>query len=167
VGTPVEPLEADTKTTSSSVTASISLRNGLQACLLRSMSLFTNGNLRISERLSKEIKGAFRPNLFINKYNPEAHYLTTGSEIWEGTEGRIEVFVTGIGTEGTISGVGKFLNEKNPNIILIGADPEGSILSGDSPKPFKVEGIGEDFIPKTFNSQIADEWITAYNKKTK
>ena len=120
----------------------------------------------VAERLSKEIKGAFRPNQFMNKYNPIAHYLTTGPEIWEDTEGKIDVFVAGIGTGGTISGIGKYLKEKNPNIIIIGADPEGSILSGDSPKPFKVEGIGEDFIPKTFNNQIVDEMIRISDKES-
>lgn len=120
----------------------------------------------VAERLSKEIKGSFRPNQFINKYNPTAHYLTTGPEIWEDTEGRIDVFVSGIGTGGTISGIGKYLKEKNSNIIVVGADPEGSILSGDSPKPFKVEGIGEDFIPKTFNNQIVDEMIRISDKES-
>lgn len=87
------------------------------------------------------------------------HYRTTGYEIWEQTEGRITAFVAGAGTGGTISGVARYLKEQNPDIKIIGADPEGSILSGDSPKPWKVEGIGEDFVPKTLNSQLVDEWI--------
>ena len=120
----------------------------------------------VADRLSKEIKGAFRPNQFMNKYNPIAHYLTTGPEIWEDSDGKVEVFVAGVGTGGTISGVGKYLKEKNPNIIIIGADPEGSILSGDVPKPYKVEGIGEDFIPKTFNNQIVDEMIRVSDKES-
>src|SRR5262249_58315232 len=78
---------------------------------------------------------------------------------WEETEGRISVFVAGAGTGGTISGVGRYLKERNPEIRVVGADPEGSILSGDTPRPWKVEGIGEDFVPKTLNGQVVDEWI--------
>jgi cystathionine beta-synthase len=113
----------------------------------------------VAERLSKEIPNSFRPNQFENPNNPRAHYLTTGPEIWEDSDGKVEVFVAGMGTGGTISGTAKFLKEKNPNIVIIGADPSGSILSGDSPHSYKVEGIGEDFIPKTFNRQIVDEMI--------
>ncbi len=87
------------------------------------------------------------------------HYKTTGPEIWEQTEGKVTAFVAGAGTGGTISGVGKFLKEKNPNIRVIGADIEGSVLSGDSPKSWKVEGIGEDFVPHTLNAHVVDEWI--------
>lgn len=113
----------------------------------------------VADRLAREIPGSYRPNQFENPNNPLAHYLTTGPEIWEASEGKIDVFVAGMGTGGTISGTGKYLKEKNPNIIIVGADPEGSILSGDSPKSYKVEGIGEDFIPKTFDRQIVDEMI--------
>src|SRR5439155_8597250 len=103
--------------------------------------------------------GAWRPNQFSNLSNPEVHYRTTGHEIWEQTEGRITAFVAGVGTGGTITGVGKYLKEQNAEVRIIGADPEGSVLSGDKPRPWKVEGIGEDFVPKTFNSQLVDEWI--------
>jgi cystathionine beta-synthase len=113
----------------------------------------------VAERLSREIPGAWRPNQFTNLANPEIHYRTTGHEIWEQTEGRITAFVAGVGTGGTITGVGKYLKEQNPEVRIIGADPEGSVLSGDKPRPWKVEGIGEDFVPKTFNSQMVDEWI--------
>jgi cystathionine beta-synthase len=91
--------------------------------------------------------------------NPEVHFRTTGYEIWEQCEGKITAFVAGAGTGGTLSGVARYLKEQNPDIKIIGADPEGSILSGDTPKPWKVEGIGEDFVPKTLNSQMVDEWI--------
>src|SRR5262249_4661047 len=91
--------------------------------------------------------------------NPEIHYRTTGYEIWEQTEGRVTAFVAGVGTGGTISGVARYLKEQNPDVKIIGADPEGSVLSGGSGKPWKVEGIGEDYGPKTFNSQLVDEWI--------
>lgn len=120
----------------------------------------------VAERLAKEIPGAFRPHHFENPNNPLAHYLTTGPEIWTDSEEKIEVFVAGMGTGGTISGVAKYLKEKNPNIIIVGADPEGSILSGDQPKSYKVEGIGEDFIPKTFNRQLVDEMIRVSDKES-
>jgi cystathionine beta-synthase len=113
----------------------------------------------VADRLSREIPGAWRPNQFTNLANPDVHYRTTGFEIWEQTEGKISAFVAGVGTGGTISGVARYLKEQNPEVRIIGADPEGSVLSGDSPRPWKVEGIGEDFVPKTFNSQLVDEWI--------
>jgi cystathionine beta-synthase len=113
----------------------------------------------VADRLAKEIPNSFRPNQFENPNNPLAHYFTTGPEIWEDSKGKVDVFVAGMGTGGTISGTARFLKEKNPNIVIIGADPSGSILSGDSPHSYKVEGIGEDFIPKTFNRQIVDEMI--------
>jgi cystathionine beta-synthase len=113
----------------------------------------------VADRLTREIPGAWRPNQFANLANPEVHYRQTGYEIWEQTEGRITTFVAGAGTGGTLSGVARYLKEQNPDIKIIGADPEGSILSGDSPKPWKVEGIGEDFVPKTLNGQMVDEWV--------
>lgn len=113
----------------------------------------------VADRLAQEIPGAFRPSQFNNPHNPLAHYLTTGPEIWEDSQGKIDVFVAGMGTGGTISGTARYLKEKNPAITVVGADPEGSILSGDTPHPFKVEGIGEDFIPKTFDRQLVDEMI--------
>jgi len=113
----------------------------------------------VADRLAREIPGAWRPNQFQNLANPEMHYRTTGPEIWEQTEGKITAFVAGAGTGGTISGVGKYLKEKNPDVRVIGADIEGSVLSGDSPKSWKVEGIGEDFVPHTLNAHVVDEWI--------
>lgn len=113
----------------------------------------------VAERLAREIPGAWRPNQFMNLSNPEAHYRTTGPEIWRQTEGKVTVFVGGVGTGGTLSGVSRYLKEQNPQVVVVGADPEGSVLSGDSPRPWKVEGIGEDFVPKTLNGQAVDEWI--------
>ena len=104
----------------------------------------------VADRLAREIPGSYRPDQFANPVNPEAHYRTTGPEIWEDTQGKVDVFVAGMGTGGTVSGVGKFLKEKSPSITIVGADPEGSVLSGGAPKPYKVEGIGEDFVPATF-----------------
>ncbi len=102
----------------------------------------------VADRLAREIPGAWRPNQFTNLANPEIHYRTTGPEIWEQTEGRVTAFVAGVGTGGTISGVARYLKERNPDIKIIGADPEGSVLSGGSPKAWKVEGIGEDLRPQ-------------------
>ncbi|MFO0880074.1 MAG: cystathionine beta-synthase [Gemmataceae bacterium] len=113
----------------------------------------------VADRLAREIPGAWRPNQFANLANPEIHYHMTGPEIWEQTDGQITAFVAGVGTGGTISGVARYLKERKPDVKIIGADPEGSVLSGGSPRPWKVEGIGEDFVPKTFNSQLVDEWI--------
>ena len=120
----------------------------------------------VADRLAREIRGAFRPDQFNNPFNPRAHVLTTGPEIWADTQGQVDVFVAGMGTGGTISGTGRYLKEKNPSLIVVGADPEGSILSGDSPKPFKVEGIGEDFIPRTFDRQIVDEMVRVSDKES-
>ncbi len=119
-----------------------------------------------ADRLAREIPNAFRPNQFENPNNPRAHYLTTGPEIWEDSGGKVEVFVAGMGTGGTISGTAQFLKEKNPKITVVGADPAGSILSGDTPKPYKVEGIGEDFIPKTFNRQLVDEMVRVTDEES-
>jgi cystathionine beta-synthase len=113
----------------------------------------------VADRLAREISGAWRPNQFSNLSNPDIHWRTTGPEIWEQTEGKITAFVAGIGTGGTVSGVARYLKERNPDIKIVGADPEGSVLSGDKPHPWKVEGIGEDFVPKTFNSQLVDDWV--------
>jgi cystathionine beta-synthase len=113
----------------------------------------------VADRLAREIPGAYRPNQFANPNNPQAHYDSTGPEIWEDAGGVVDVFVAGMGTGGTISGTARYLKEKNPRVVVVGADPEGSILSGDTPRSYKVEGIGEDFIPKTFDRQVVDEMI--------
>ncbi len=112
----------------------------------------------VSDRLSKE-PGAWKPDQYSNPHNPRSHYETTGPEIWRQTEGRITHFVCGMGTGGTISGVGRFLKEQNPAIQVIGADPAGSVYSGGSGRPYLVEGVGEDFWPETYDRQIADRVI--------
>ncbi|MGA7987831.1 MAG: cystathionine beta-synthase, partial [Candidatus Dormiibacterota bacterium] len=119
----------------------------------------------VAERLSREVPGAFQPNQYFNPRNPEAHYRTTGPEIWRQTDGRITTFVAGVGTGGTISGVGKYLKEQNPAVRVIGADPEGSIYSGDI-APYKVEGVGEDFWPGTFDREIVDEFIQVTDRES-
>ena len=113
----------------------------------------------VAYRLAKEIPGACCPDQYINPANPEAHYATTGPEIWSDTAGRITAFVAGIGTGGTISGIARYLKEKNPDIKVIGADPPGSVYSGDTPKPYKIEGIGMDMFPKNYDASLVDEVI--------
>ena len=120
----------------------------------------------VADRLAKEIPGAWRPAQFENPHNPHAHYSTTGPEIWRDTGGKVDVFVASMGTGGTISGTAKYLKERNPRLIVVGADPEGSILSGDTPRPYKVEGIGEDFIPRTFDRQIVDEMVRVGDRES-
>jgi len=113
----------------------------------------------VSDRLVREIEGAWKPNQYANVNNPRSHYETTGPEIWEQTEGRITHFVCGMGTGGTISGVGRYLKEKNPEIQVIGADPSGSVYSGGTGRPYLVEGVGEDFWPETYDRTVADRII--------
>ncbi len=110
----------------------------------------------VAARLASEIPGAFQPNQFANPLNPVAHEKTTGPEIWEQSAGKITHFVSGIGTGGTISGVSHYLKKQNPKIVVVGADPEGSIYSGDTAKSYKVEGIGEDFLPATLDLRAID-----------
>jgi cystathionine beta-synthase len=114
---------------------------------------------RVAERLASEIPGAFQPNQYANQVNPQTHYRTTGPEIWEQTGGRLTAFVCGVGTGGTISGAGRYLKERDPNVQVVGADPEGSLYSGDSARPYLVEGIGEDFIPSTFDPSVVDRYV--------
>lgn len=113
---------------------------------------------RVAERLASEIPGGFQPNQYYNPFNPEAHYRTTGPEIWEQTEGTVTHVVMGVGTGGTVSGAGRYLKEKNAKMQVVGADPEGSVYTGDI-HPYKVEGIGEDFYPGTFDPAIVDRWF--------
>jgi cystathionine beta-synthase len=114
---------------------------------------------RVADRLTEEIPGAFQPNQYWNPENPKTHYETTGPEIWRQTEGKIDAFVAGVGTGGTISGVGAFLKERRPDVLVVGADPEGSVYSGDEPRPYLVEGIGEDFWPGTFDPTVVDRFV--------
>ena len=112
-----------------------------------------------AERLVTEIPNAYRPNQYHNQANPKAHYLTTGPEIWEQTQGKITHFVAGAGTGGTITGVGRFLKEQNPDVQIIAADPTNSVYSGGSGRPYLVEGVGEDFWPDTYDPAIVDSTI--------
>ncbi|SFD03208.1 cystathionine beta-synthase [Nocardioides terrae] len=112
----------------------------------------------VSDRLSSQ-PGAWKPDQYSNPNNPRSHYETTGPEIWKQTEGRITHFVTGVGTGGTISGIGRYLKEQNPDVQVIGADPAGSVYSGGTGRPYLVEGVGEDFWPECYDRDVADRII--------
>ncbi len=120
----------------------------------------------VANRLASEIPGAFQPNQFHNHVNPEAHYRTTGPEIWRQTGGTITHFVAGIGTGGTISGSARYLKERNPNIHVVGADPEGSIYSGDTPRSYAVEGIGMNYLPETVDLRVIDEMVRVPDRES-
>jgi cystathionine beta-synthase len=119
---------------------------------------------RVADRLAAEIPGAYQPNQYANDANPETHYRSTGPELWEQTEGAITHFVAGVGTGGTISGIGRYLKEQNPAIQVIGADPVGSIYSGGPVKPYLVEGVGEDFWPSTYDPSVVDRYVTVSDR---
>ena len=115
---------------------------------------------RTSDRLVEEIDGAWKPNQYANPENPQSHYLGTGPELWEQTDGRITHFVAGIGTGGTITGTGRYLKEvSGGRVQVIGADPEGSVYSGGTGRPYLVEGVGEDFWPTTYDKDICDRIV--------
>ncbi len=113
----------------------------------------------VARRLARDIPGAFQPDQYHNLENPRAHELTTGPEIWRQTEGRVTHVVIASGTGGTISGVGRFLKAQSPSVTIVGADPEGSVLSGDTPRPYLTEGVGEDFFPGTYDPSVVDRWV--------
>jgi cystathionine beta-synthase len=120
---------------------------------------------KVAERLARETPHAYMPNQYENRANPDAHYRTTGPEIWRQTEGKVDVFVCGMGTGGTITGIGRYLKEKKKGLKVVGADPEGSIFyprfhgQREQPHQYKVEGIGEDFMPGTLDMSIVDDVI--------
>jgi cystathionine beta-synthase len=113
----------------------------------------------VAARLSSEIPNAFRPDQYSNQANPQSHFDTTGPEIWRQTAGRVTHFVAGIGTGGTITGVGRYLKTQNADVQIVGADPEGSVYSGGSGRPYLVEGIGEDFWPTTYDPAVVDRVV--------
>ena len=112
-----------------------------------------------AERLMRETPGAYQPNQYFNQANPLAHEQTTGPELWRQTGGRITHFVAGAGTGGTLTGVGRYLKQQNPSVQVVAADPEGSVFSGGSGRPYLVEGIGEDFWPETYDPEVVDRVI--------
>jgi cystathionine beta-synthase len=113
----------------------------------------------VAARLARDIPGAFKPDQYWNEENPKAHEQTTGPEIWEQTGGKISHLVVSVGTGGTVSGIAHHLKGRNPAIRVIGADPEGSVLSGDTARPYLTEGVGEDFFPGTFDPATVDRWV--------
>jgi cystathionine beta-synthase len=117
----------------------------------------------VSDRLAREIPGAWKPDQYANPANPRSHYEDTGPELWAQTGGRMTHFVAGVGTGGTISGVGRYLREQGP-VRIVGADPEGSVYSGGTGRPYLVEGVGEDFWPTTYDRDICDEVIEVSDK---
>jgi len=121
---------------------------------------------RVADRLTEEIPGAFQPNQYANEANPRAHYESTGPEIWEQTAGQITHLVVGVGTGGTVTGVVRYLRERRPDLVVVGADPEGSIYSGgeENVRPYLVEGVGEDFWPQTFDPSVVDRWVTVSDR---
>jgi cystathionine beta-synthase len=117
----------------------------------------------VSDRLAEEIPGGFKPDQYSNSANPEAHYETTGPEIWEQTGGELDALVIAVGTGGTISGAARYLREQKPDLLVVGADPEGSIYSSEV-RPYLVEGIGEDFWPQTYDPSLVDEYVTVSDR---
>ena len=112
----------------------------------------------VSDRLARETPGAFKPNQYFNQANPQAHVFSTGPELWRQTNGLIDAFVAGVGTGGTITGVGRYLKERKPEVLVVGADPQGSIFTGDV-HTYLTEGIGEDFWPETFDPEVVDRYV--------
>ena len=121
--------------------------------------------IRVAERLARETPNSFMPNQYVNKMNPLAHYQTTGPEIYRQTDGELDMFVCGVGTGGTITGTGRYLKERKRKIRIVGVDPEGSIFyqrfqgKKEEAHPYFVEGIGEDFMPGTFDMSLVDEFV--------
>ena len=150
-------------------TMSIERRNLMKAygaeLVLTEGSKGMKGAIAKADELAKEIPDSFIPSQFTNPANPAIHEKTTGVEIWEGTDGKVDIFVAGVGTGGTISGVGAYLKSKNPNIKVVAVEPKNSpVLSEGKAGPHKIQGIGAGFVPETLNTAIYDEIVTVENE---
>lgn len=150
-------------------TMSVERRNLLKAygaeLVLTDGAKGMNGAIAKAEELAQQIEGGFIPSQFTNNANPTAHFNTTGPEIWEDTDGKVDIFVAGVGTGGTVSGVGKYLKSKNPNVKVVAVEPAGSpVLSKGVAGPHKIQGIGAGFVPETLDTKVYDEVIAVENE---